>query len=374
MVYLALPPEFNFNRAMLVKYNDRVTIDGALALQQPDGLQKLLNFVRTQNRSAEQLPYSDRAEDAVRFMHFNGQAFTPFNEKNLREAMTEPVRVAHVLSDQSATPEIREKFLNSDAHSQLPFTPDPLVFGTIGSKFIFAAGEGQSGRKYRHGVTEVLKFFATHPEVCAAVLPDIEMRIMFEQEIKTVADLERFVGGDLSRLDFVLDFVSLLSAYLTDSLPAAAPEIKNILALNPSAGATIDFRIYDPPAHKFPHTDFAAASNNLRAALAGILKFAKANKVTEEAGNFAAALELLDQPAIERGELWQPFKSTSEGHTVEEAYRLFRAAVFADNFAGMSSWNDIQIEKTEEFRRVSNAVVISLLDALCASVDGLQLK
>lgn len=369
---LALSPKFNFNGKMLVKYHDRLTLDGALALQTPDGLQKLLDFARGQRRMPDQLTLPEKAADAVRFLRYDGQSFVPFNEAEVRNAIDGPIRVANIVADQRAPAEVYEKFLKSNAHHQLAFSQDPMVFGTLGKKYIFAVGEGQSGRKYRRTIPEIVDMFKLHPEMAEAVFPDLEMRIMFEQEIKNVADLERFLAGDLGRLDFVLDLVSLVGGHL--GMLSAEIEKKTAwaLALNDDASATLDFRFYDPPAHQFPHAGFKHASENLRSALVNILAFAKKNNVENEAKSFADALKMLDTKVTERGEMWGSFKGTVEGHTVEEAYRLFRAAVFADNFAGMSSWNDVQIEESEELHKVSNEVVISLLDALCASVDGLR--
>ncbi len=105
---------------------------------------------------------------------------------------------------------------------------------------------------------------------------------------------------------------------------------------------------------------------HLRAALVAIEEFARTTGSGDWADVFHGALSVLDGNAVREGDL--PVFAGSG--MAPASLRLLGAALEADVFGGMGSWNDQCPDDAEGFRRVSAALFAELQPSLVAAVNS----
>jgi hypothetical protein len=357
---------------MLVKNRDRLTIDAVLSLQSylenksEAAFDEFLNLVRSQRRGSDQLSFGPLAKQDVVFeMHHPDRKIERLSFENFTLRLGSTLRLITPVSSWRFQPEEFETFLTGDASHALAFDMNPLIVGVSDAGLSLIAFEGRSGRVYRRSPAEIVEALRSFPHQ-ASVFSDIEMMTEFRASIQSLADLEQFLAEQPDRhADFVLQTISMAAGAYFDEGDEGQKAKSYILELNPNAKATLNIAIA-----RYPETlpgfivDRNRGEEQLRKALEAICKFADEKGIGSEAGAFKNALEILDpQTPVSRLPIWQ-----KAGRT-EEEFRLFRAAISADDFAGMGSWNDVQIDQDEKFRRLSNGLVLSLLEAICGACE-----
>jgi len=365
---------------MLVKAEDRMTADGLLMLRAfasagpPLALKTFLDNVRALSpRSGELLFHEDPSEGIRFFGNENGLpktlSVTEAQSFFFPEPGTMPVLLPVTFS-LSTDAVKRDEFLASEAHEDLAFTREPLLLLHIPGKEpkVAAAREGRVGRKYVRSKNEVLDFLRSHPEG-SSLFSDIEYRFSHRVSIISFEDLSHFIKEDGSSLDIVIDAVWMVSGYYFEAEafgPAIAEKKEWFFEQNKNSYATVDFHLYPSGSSTVALAPISeeAASSDLRAALSDISRFAAENKEEDYRTVFEKQLQKLDQLPEE------PWPLFTLNRLSPAAYRLFRAAIGADVFAGMASWNDVQIDKTPAYRKVSNQLCLALLNAICASCSS----
>ncbi len=358
---------------MLIKDRDRLTIDAILALDASladggtVGFEELLKKTRENPRSADNLPFADQTQKAFRFFLHRGDATDAVSLEDAKTALKGDARLLLFapVSEVRQDPHHLEEFLAGEAHTHLPFNNTPIIVG-YGNGLSISVQEGSNGRKYARSLDEIVKFMRSHP-AASSLYSDIEMRTGFQQKIESADDLAKFMAVDPEEgVDWVLDVLAMTTGYMFgEEFPN---EIKSqqafIMEMNLKAKATMDFHLFET-ANKKPYKPaYAQAEADLRKALSAIIAYAEKMNIKTDARSFAEAVSMLGaQPASQPPRLW-----TIAGRSAEH-YRLFQAAVSADCFAGMASWNDVQIKQDEAFHRISNQVVLNLLESVCVSAS-----
>jgi len=366
--------------AMLLKAEDRMTADGFLGLRairtagESLALATFLETVLTLAPRDGELPFHTIPAQGLRFFSIDKERRRELSWPEARALFFPEPGALPVLLPATHTlrlaPNRIEDFLASKAHESLAFTPEPLLMMyLIGPEpRIAVAQEGRVGHKYERSKQEVLDFLKTHPG-SATILSDLEMRLMGRVPMRSLEDLSRFMDENPSHLDGVIDQVQMVAGYFFDEgeFGSTLSAKRNwFLALNKDAYATVDFQISAVEANVQPlaPVPFTSAKEALSRALSDIAVFAGRQGLQEDHAYFERVRQGLDQPV---GDLSPLFRLNG---LAPEAYALFRAAIDADVFAGMASWNDVQIDKTPEYRRVSNQLCLSLLDGLCAACSS----
>ncbi len=357
---------------MLVKNHDRLTVDAVLSLQSyletksEDAFCEFLNLVRSQRRGGDQLSFGPLArEDVVFQMHHPDQKIErlAFEDFVLRLGTT--LRLITPISSWRFKPDEFETFLTGEASHALAFDMNPLLVGVSDAGLSLIAFEGRSGRVYRRSPSEIIKALESFPHQ-ASVFSDIEMMTQFRVTVQSLADLEHFMAEHPERhADFILQTISMAAGAYFEEDTEGQRSKSYFLELNPNAKATLNLAIARYP-ESLPGfiVDRTRGEEQLKQSLEAICKFADEKGIGPEAGAFKNALNVLDpQTSLTLLPIWE-----TAGRR-EEDFRLFRAAIAADDFAGMGSWNDVQIDQDEKFRRLTNGLVLSLLEAICGACE-----
>jgi hypothetical protein len=350
---------------MLIKYHDRLTIDGFLAVRAAlrgggdSALKELLKSVSGAERREGQLPFSADVAEAVRFQ-----------DGDLRSLEAADSSLCSTVADLESDPEEFRRFLLSDAGDRLAFWGGPIIQAffprsTDGARRLHVF-EGCTGRKYARSQKEVVEFLERHPGK-DGLLSDISMQFFLESPLRGLEELERFLEKDPEeKLDAVIEVAGLQKGYLfgAESFGAEiAARCDWFFQLDSRSRATLEFVLDSAESYRPIPVSFAAAEKALAESLTGIVSFATGAGVFDDAASFVAGLRILEHgaPDDRSGRFW------SLCGLSEERRRLLGAALRSDNFAGMCSWNDVQIEKDESFRRATNQVVFCIVQAICGA-------
>jgi hypothetical protein len=361
--------------SMLIKYGDRLTIDGFLALRaatkgNQEPLREFLSFVhevRVTQPPSLRLPKA--ISEAIRFFVSSPNRS---GQRSLIEILTEretlkreEQRLVSPLFFVRRTPERYDEFLLSRAHEELAFSNQPLVAGYTAGHLpsLLTVNEGRVGRKYACSQMEVVSLLGKNTKI-ESMLNDVEMQTGNQFNLKSIDELDAFIRDEPeTRLDLVLDILQLTAnAYFDLENPQDAEIRERLFTLNAAAYATLDFWFFPPGEASFKILPSDEAGPQLRHTLVSLLGFAKRKNLSSEAQAFAEALQLLDGEDITLpSRLWQLCELPAE------TFNLYRASLAADNFAGMGSWNDVQIDKDEIYRKLSNELCLNIVEGICAS-------
>ena len=349
--------------AVLVKYHDRLTIDGFFALGaalrrgERWPLEEFVRLVERKSQRNGQLPLESDPGAACRFIGVG-----------LPDLKPEGARLQSLIADLKHDTAKLEEFLSSEAHEELAFDTRPLVAARFslrdGADRLLCVREGATGRKYARTKAEVVGFLRDHP-AADSVLTDLSLRFRLTYPVDSMEALERFIDeepGD--RLDAVVDAVELAKRFFFDPETFGAERASRrdwLLELNVGARATLDFWAQPAGAPSFPKTLLSAAEAELESSLTEISAFAKRKGIESDASCFEDGLRVLEHGLEPPDEYWSAWDLDADRQ------RVLMAALVSDNFAGMASWNDVQIEKDAEYRRLSNRVVLCILQAICAA-------
>jgi hypothetical protein len=364
---------------MLIKFNDRLTVDAFLALRAlgsggGSGIwETLVEADRDATSHLEEPPIHQDPSKAIRFFwndedNRKPMALDKFTGLFSQQAASSPILLPITYPLRSNAQALQE-FMAGSSHEELPFRDGPLfLIYARGAKGVFAtARQGRIGRKYARSPKEISDFLASHPQV-ESLLSDVQYRLMGREKVATVVELSAFMQKDPRHPDLVIDTASVMAGYFFARDPfgdAIAEKQSWFFEINPEAYTTIDMETWalregDPRPHVVP---LETARENLRSALADISRFAGEHELMDDRAYFDRVASMIDQKDEPLPPLFK--RAALSG----EAYALFRAAIASDVFAGMASWNDVEIEKGPEYRRVSNQLCLALLDAVCGSVS-----
>jgi hypothetical protein len=348
---------------MLIKYWDRLTIDGFLSARAArrsgdhTPLKELLKLVAGAGARDGALPFSADPGEALRF---RGGSFL--------ELDADDASLCSPIVDLKTKPDDFSSFLAGEAHETLPFSGKSIVTAffprAAGGPRFMGVHEGRTGRKYARTKREIVNFLLLHPAK-DDLLSELAMRYRLDSELRTAGQLESFLDeAPDERLDELIDVAALLKGYLFDA-KAFGEEIAGkaawFFAFDPGSRATLDF-VLDPAKGRRPASaSFAESEKELAAALTEIVAFAKSAGLAADAGGFVGGLSLLQDGLSSPRPFWRLCGLDADRQ------RLLAAALASDHFAGMGSWNDVQIEKDTAYRRVSNRVVFALAQAVCAA-------
>ena len=349
--------------AVLVKYHDRLTIDGFFALgaalrrgeRRP--LEEFVRLVERRSRRDGQIPLESDPGAACRFVGVG-----------LPDLKPEGARLQSLIADLKHDAAKLEEFLSSEAHEELAFDTRPLVAGRFhlrdGADRLLCVREGATGRKYARTKAEVVGFLKDHP-AADSVLTDLSLHFRLMHPVDSIEALERFIDeAPNDRVDAVIEAVELAKGFFFDPETFGAERASRkewLLELNAGARTTLDFWAQPAAAPSVPQTLLSAAESELKSSLAEICAFAKRKDIASDASCFEDGLRVLEHGLEPLDDYWSAWDLDADRQ------RVLMAALVSDNFAGMASWNDIQIEKDAEYRRLSNRVVLCILQAICAA-------
>jgi hypothetical protein len=348
---------------MLIKYWDRLTIDGFLAARAARAsgdhapLKELLKLVAGQGVRQGELPFSADPAEALRF---DGGTFLELDPEN--------ASLCSSISDLKTKPDDLSSFMAGEAHETLAFTDKAIVTGlfprAVGGPRLLSVHEGRTGRKYARTKSEIVNFLMHHPAK-DDLLSDIAMRYRLDSELRTGAQLEHFLDeAPDDRLDELIDAAAMLKGYLFDPKafgPLIADKSAWFFEFDKKSRAVLDFVVHPARGYAATLAAFADADKDLAAALKDVLAFAKKAGVSADAGGFLGALRILEDGLPSPHPFWKLCGLDADRQ------RLLAAALASDQFAGMGSWNDVQIEKDTAYRLVSNRVVYALVQAICSA-------
>jgi hypothetical protein len=233
---------------------------------------------------------------------------------------------------------------------------------------MFAATEGLDGRRYNCTLEQFLEFLKTGP-LSRRFLEHLETEFKEELRMGSPEGVEAFLR--LRHTDEKLDyFLSLLDDqrdYFLEG-PLGSSAVAALLRPCEQTRATLDLEVWSAAEERpFYCAPFKQAEENLLKALRAITSFAADEHLENESRAFRDALTLLEsQRPQAASKLWLAAKLPAE------RFNLYRAAMAADVFSGMASWNDVSTDATQEerFHRVSNEVVLCIAESLCSSING----
>jgi|GEM_PF-2348022 len=348
---------------MLIKYWDRLTIDGLLAARAARAsgdhapLRELLKLVAGAGARQGELPFS---ADPLEALRFTGGTFL--------ELEPDGASLCSSICDLKLKPEDLSSFMAGEAHETLPFTDKAVVTGLFprasGGPRLLSVHEGRTGRKYARTKSAAINFLMHHPAK-DDLLSEIAMRYRLDTELRSDAQLERFLDeAPDARLDELIDVAAQLEGYLFDP-KAFGPEIADksawLFELNKTSRATLDFAVHPARGYAATLASFADADKELDEALKDVLAFAKRAGLSAEAGGFLGARRILEDGLPSPRPFWKLCGLDADRQ------RLLAAALAADQFAGMGSWNGVPIEKDTAYRLVSNRVAYALVQAICSA-------
>lgn len=347
---------------MLIKYGDRLTLDFALACREYfntgklQAAQRILEFTRANESRRGELPFPEKVEDAVRvFIYDDAKTRRQVSLAEFHGLFQGDVKAISPVAGLSADPESLEKLLSGETARSLAFDDRPLIYLYLHQRLVYVA-EGSTGRKYARDKAEIFEYLRRIPNL-SGLFFDIVAMTGYREVIESLSDLEAFVDRNAEwGLDFLIDRLSMLQ------MVSDQPQI---LELNPNARASFDIVCGLVEANYKPVlTPLASAKANLARSLRELLTYAATAGLLPQATAFRIGLDILEgdrEPKLP--DFWNPpLRNSEQG-------RLFGAAITADDFAGMASWNDVQIEQDLAYRRVSNAVVLSILESVCSAAN-----
>jgi hypothetical protein len=348
---------------MLIKYWDRLTIDGFLAARAArrsgdhSPFKELLKIVTGGLRPGE-LPFSADPAEAVRF---TGGTFL--------ELEPDQASLCSSIADLKNQPDDYSSFLLGEAHETLPLSAKAIVTGLFpraaGGPRLLSVHEGRTGRKYARTKSATVNFLMHHPAK-DDLLSEIATRYRLDSELRTAAQLEGFLGDDGAdgRVDELIDAAAGLKGYLFDA-KAFGPEIADksawLFEFDKKSRATLDFVVHPARGYAAVIAPLADAERDLAAALKDALAFAKSAGISADAGGFVGALRILEDGLPSPRPFWKLCGLDADRQ------RLLAAALASDQFAVPGSWNGVAIEKDSAYRRVSNRAVFCLVQAVCAA-------
>jgi hypothetical protein len=266
------------------------------------------------------------------------------------------------VSDWRQKPEEYEEFLNGDAHQALLFENQPLIFGYSHAGYSLMVQERTAGRTYARTQAEILQFLRSTP-YASRLFSGLEEATHFALSFAHVEDVKTFIEESSDHLDFVIRAIDMASGFYFELGAEGEAQKARILALNDKAEAVLQFSFGKVPQFRADLlVDYEKGFSQLEKSLTKICDFAKQNSLTNRASSFFQSLEILTSPThVEPTALWQKAGKNPDH------YRLFKASVTADNFAGVESWNDVEVQQGQTFHRLSNELVLCLLEGVCAS-------
>lgn len=356
---------------MIIQFNDRLTIDSVISIYQyiknhDDGpLNALFENLKKNRESSEELPFKSLSLENLVF-----HLFSEGIEKKLQ--MNEVVEIFKTstkfnffspISDCKNTPETLKDFLESNSHESLAFSHSPKIIAMTDNGYYLYANKDRLGRIFSRTQNEIINFIKNSPHQ-ESMLRTLMMSMGFQRTFENIDSVISFIEENVEKnLDTVIQSISLASGVYFDDSIVSQNEKKYILQQNTEASAIIKFNLGQlPPNANYHLINYETAFSHLKEALVAIVEYAKRNKIEQESQAFKKALELLESTGpLNLTSFWLKTKIPIEH------YRLYFAALCADQFAGMGSWNDVQIEQDEKYRQVSNKVVLSLLESICTA-------
>jgi hypothetical protein len=133
---------------------------------------------------------------------------------------------------------------------------------------------------------------------------------------------------------------------------------------NPRKAPTIDFRRF-ATVDQAPRGNLDARRRSLRDALDAARKFADARGASNWATHFGDCLGVLKGPPAPGHPMTKVLATLQP-----DAITLLVAALSADVFGGMGSWNDVPFHAEPEYRAVSDRLHAELLPAVIAAVNS----
>jgi hypothetical protein len=350
---------------MLIKPSELLTLEllTAVSALARDGSLGPLESVIAAHRSApgRDLALATAPQDAIRIFVQDEKGLRTLPLFEVATILREPFAFVSRVVDLRSDPARLEDFRASGASHDLAFATGTFIQGHDREAGVLAVvDEGRTGRKFVRTAGEVIDFVVGHPER-ELLFSDITMQMNFAVSIESAEDFGAFLHADPDR---ATDFVIRL---LKTSSKALRPEAW-LLEPAPDTRGTFDIHLRSVPDHFSPvlvPLDHAAA--NLSSALQAILAFAADRGVQDEASPFSEALAILETS----GPLPEEHQGLSSRLGLGAgAGRLMAAALAADAFGGMGSWNDAQTDQDAQFARVSNEVALCIFESVCASANA----
>jgi hypothetical protein len=349
---------------MLIKYWDRLTIDGFLAVRAARlsgdhaPLRELLKLVGGAGARQGELPFPPEPAEALRFI---GGSFL--------ELEAHDATLCSTIADLRGDPDEFAAFLEGDAHMAFPHSEKSIITGyfprSIGGPRYLGVHEGRTGRKYARTQSEAVDFLMRHPGK-DDLLSDLAVRYRLESELRTAGELEEFLAASpAEKLDELIDAAARRKNYLFDPIKFGR-EIASrgawFFALSKESRATLDFAL-DPARNYRPASaSFADAEKDLAAALTEIVAFAKTSGHAADAGSFVGGLSLLEDGLPSPRPFWKACGLTPDRQ------RLLAAALSSDGFSTDGGWNAVPLDQESYYRRPSNRVAFCIIQAICAVV------
>ena len=354
---------------MLIKPTEMLTIEGVTAFNsylmagKKDALTEFTTKLMSKETPPDSLAFHSLNPDKIAFLLEEEQGRKSLSLQEAADLLRPKTGLLMYspVSYWRLKKEDYEQFLISKVHDSIPFENRPWLSGYSDQGYLIIVRKGLSGPYFARTSDEVLEFLKSF-EYLNQVLSDVEIGIQFSYSLKSLDDLKLFFAENEERgLDFVMRTIQMADGYYFQT-PEQLKQAAYLFEPNSKAEATLEFLIQRPKIDPMTlMVDFETAKSNLKSALEKICDFANRKSCSGDAGPFQNGLQILTGAAPAPTDLW-----IKSGKSAEQ-YQLLQAALAADAFAGMASWNDVQIPIDEEFHRVSNQVVLTIFEAISAA-------
>ncbi len=345
---------------MIVRRNDELTFWGSIFLR---------NFLSSGNpeefRSYAQLASSKEiafSRSSVRFSmttDTDTQTLVPEQVKTILGAHEQLIigsRYSRYFKDQNWL----EEFLVSQAHDELPFDSRHMIYGASEEGFHWKIIPERSGREFSRTADETVQFVGEFlsDDMFFAWFED---SIRFTHKINNSKTLRDYMQLSDSSADQVIREIVRLKDHSFKG--SDDKKIAWLSELNKESIPILTFDISPFDKKHIVKLSFNECAQHLSRTLKNICVFAAEHNLDVEANPFKRALAISEgNQAVATPPYW------THSQLTECQLTLRRAAIEADHFAGMMSWNDVQsVPKDEAFKRVSNDLVLAIYDSISVS-------